>query len=177
MQARVGGDTGRALLRDDLSTPHRQILEPPAGYAPIRTPSRKLMATPTPLVTGFRIGDTPARDAYGVPATPGELQHGVGGAAGANAELPFVKSEDLQYFGKLLEAPVRAGALRGGPRDMAAPPAPLPLQKEGAPELSPEEVKERTIMTLLLKIKNGTPPQRKAAMRQVRLLLLLPLGC
>ena len=33
--------------------------------------------------------------------------------------------------------------------------------------LSPEEAKERRIMKLLLKIKNGTPPMRKAALRQV----------
>lgn len=33
--------------------------------------------------------------------------------------------------------------------------------------LSPEEQKERRIMKLLLKIKNGTPPMRKAALRQV----------
>jgi hypothetical protein len=69
------------------------------------------MATPTPLggATGFRIGDTPARDAYGVPATPGELQHAAGAGA---ADLPYVKSEDLQYFGKLLEAEVRRRRVR-----------------------------------------------------------------
>eukprot|EP00823_Brevimastigomonas_motovehiculus_P006008 TRINITY_DN4719_c0_g2_i1.p1 TRINITY_DN4719_c0_g2~~TRINITY_DN4719_c0_g2_i1.p1 ORF type:complete len:1277 (-),score=331.96 TRINITY_DN4719_c0_g2_i1:221-3850(-) len=33
--------------------------------------------------------------------------------------------------------------------------------------LSPEELKERTIMTLLLKVKNGNPPQRKSALRQL----------
>lgn len=33
--------------------------------------------------------------------------------------------------------------------------------------LSPEELKERKIMTLLLKIKNGTPPMRKSALRQI----------
>ena len=34
-------------------------------------------------------------------------------------------------------------------------------------ELSVEEAKERKIMKLLLKVKNGTPPQRKAALRQL----------
>ena len=34
-------------------------------------------------------------------------------------------------------------------------------------ELSVEELKERKIMKLLLKVKNGTPPQRKAALRQL----------
>lgn len=33
--------------------------------------------------------------------------------------------------------------------------------------LSPEERKERRIMQLLLKIKNGTPPMRKSALRQI----------
>lgn len=33
--------------------------------------------------------------------------------------------------------------------------------------LPPEEAKERKIMKLLLKIKNGTPPMRKAALRQI----------
>lgn len=33
--------------------------------------------------------------------------------------------------------------------------------------LSPEEQKDRRIMKLLLKIKNGTPPMRKAALRQI----------
>ena len=33
--------------------------------------------------------------------------------------------------------------------------------------LGPEEQKERKIMKLLLKIKNGTPPMRKAALRQI----------
>lgn len=34
-------------------------------------------------------------------------------------------------------------------------------------ELSVEEAKERKIMKLLLKVKNGTPPQRKSALRQL----------
>lgn len=33
--------------------------------------------------------------------------------------------------------------------------------------MSPEEQKDRKIMKLLLKIKNGTPPMRKAALRQI----------
>ena len=33
--------------------------------------------------------------------------------------------------------------------------------------MSAEEQKERRIMKLLLKIKNGTPPMRKAALRQI----------
>ena len=50
--------------------------------------------------------------------------------------LPMMKPDDMQYFDKLLDE----------------------VDEEA---LSPEEQKERKIMKLLLKIKNGTPPMRK----------------
>ena len=56
--------------------------------------------------------------------------------------LPLLKPDDMQYFDKLL----------------------VDVDEES---LSPEEQKERKIMKLLLKIKNGTPPMRKAALRQI----------
>lgn len=56
--------------------------------------------------------------------------------------LPLMKPEDAQYFDKLF----------------------LDVDEEA---LSPDEQKERKIMKLLLKIKNGTPPMRKAALRQM----------
>lgn len=56
--------------------------------------------------------------------------------------LPFLKPDDIQYFDKLL----------------------VDVDED---TLSPEEQKERKIMKLLLKIKNGTPPMRKSALRQV----------
>lgn len=57
-------------------------------------------------------------------------------------DLQFFKPEDMAYFGKLTN---------------------------GADEntLSVEELKERKIMRLLLKVKNGTPPMRKTALRQL----------
>ncbi|KAI0400516.1 armadillo-type protein [Xylaria palmicola] len=57
-------------------------------------------------------------------------------------ELQFFKQEDMAYFGKLAD---------------------------GSDEnsLSVDELKERKIMRLLLKIKNGTPPMRKTALRQL----------
>lgn len=58
------------------------------------------------------------------------------------ADLPFSKPEDVQFFGKLLD-------------------------DKDEDQLSPEEQKERRIMKLLLKVKNGTPPQRKTALRQL----------
>ncbi|KAK1389774.1 hypothetical protein POM88_017952 [Heracleum sosnowskyi] len=56
--------------------------------------------------------------------------------------LPFMKPEDYKYFGAL-------------------------LNEDDEEELSPNEQKERKIMKLLLKVKNGTPPQRKTALRQL----------
>ncbi|CAH1995277.1 unnamed protein product [Acanthoscelides obtectus] len=118
---------------DAMFPPGYKILPPPAGYIPIRTPARKLTATPTPLVgntpTGFFIQTEDKSSKY-LDAQP----------KGQN--LPFMKPEDAQYFDKLL----------------------VDVDEEA---LSPEEQKERKIMKLLLKIKNGTPPMRKAALRQI----------
>ncbi|EEY69696.1 splicing factor 3B subunit 1 [Phytophthora infestans T30-4] len=112
-----------------------KILDPPASYVPIRTPSRKLLATPTPMgqTPGFAMQATPAREDYGVP---------VGTPSGGDGTMPFIKPEDYQYFGKLMDE----------------------VDEEN---LDPEAAKERKIMRLLLKIKNGTPPQRKTALRQL----------
>jgi len=110
-----------------------QILIPPDSYKPIRTPSRKLLMTPTPFgEEGFFIPlDTPGLKEYDVPPTPAE------------SGLPaFQKAEDEKFFGKLLEDVDES-------------------------TLSPQEAKERRIMKLLLKIKNGTPPQRKTALRTI----------
>ncbi|KAK9834053.1 hypothetical protein WJX81_006031 [Elliptochloris bilobata] len=115
---------------DAMLPPGYRVLEPPAGYQPINTPARKLMATPTPL------GGTPL---YGIP----EEERGQKFDVPVELEgLPELKPEDHQYFGKLLKE----------------------VEDE---DLSVEELKERKIMKLLLKVKNGTPPQRKAALRQL----------
>ncbi|XP_076460472.1 splicing factor 3B subunit 1-like isoform X1 [Babylonia areolata] len=130
-------ERNRPLSDDDLDTmfpPGYKVLQPPAGYVPIRTPARKLIATPTPLVgvggtpTGFRM-QTPDHKTGVVDMQP-------------KGNLPMMKPDDMQYFDKLL----------------------VEVDEE---TLSPEEQKERKIMKLLLKIKNGTPPMRKAALRQI----------
>ncbi|KAJ1729808.1 U2 snRNP component prp10 [Coemansia sp. Benny D160-2] len=109
------------------------ILEPPASYMPIRTPSRKLMATPAPLhgADGFHFGEETKHPEI---ALPSEIP-GVGA-------LPFFKQDDMQFFGKLLDG-----------------------QTED--DLDADEKRERHVLRLLLKIKNGAPPMRKAAMRQI----------
>uniref|UniRef100_A0A7S0DZM5 Splicing factor 3B subunit 1 domain-containing protein n=1 Tax=Hanusia phi TaxID=3032 RepID=A0A7S0DZM5_9CRYP len=107
-----------------------EILEPPASYKPLQTPSRKLLATPTPGGTpAYQIPAEKPKDAYSVPPTP--------------ADLPFVKPEDYQFFAPLLDETIDED------------------------ELSKDEGNERKIMKLLLKVKNGTPPMRKQALRQI----------
>ena len=41
------------------------------------------------------------------------------------------------------------------------------MEEKDESEMSKEEAGERRIMKLLLKIKNGTPPMRKQALRQI----------
>jgi splicing factor 3B subunit 1 len=55
---------------DQMFPPGYKVLQPPAGYIPIRTPARKLTATPTPMAgmtpTGFYMQpDTPGGDRSG----------------------------------------------------------------------------------------------------------------
>ncbi|XP_065839937.1 splicing factor 3B subunit 1-like isoform X2 [Oscarella lobularis] len=112
-----------------LPTEGYKVLDPPGNYHPIRTPARKLTATPTPIgLGGFQI----QADDRAVK----QMDDQAGGS------LPLIKPEDAQYFGKLM--------VDVDENDLAA-----------------EELKERKIMKLLLKIKNGTPPMRKSALRQV----------
>ncbi|KAJ9528357.1 hypothetical protein QJQ45_014336 [Haematococcus lacustris] len=106
-----------------------KVMVPPANYKPIIDPSKKLMQTPTPMMTPF----------YSIPEENNQLKKDLPVAAEG---LPEMKPEDMAYFAKL-------------------------LQDVDEAELSIEEAKERKIMKLLLKVKNGTPPQRKSALRQL----------
>ncbi|KAF2266074.1 ARM repeat-containing protein [Lojkania enalia] len=102
-------------------------------------------------------GYEPVRKAVGVPALPVGYNGYMVPEADANSsllgkqlpteipgvgDLQFFKAEDMKYFGKLVD---------------------------GADEndMTVEELKERKIMRLLLKVKNGTPPMRKTALRQL----------
>ena len=127
-------ERNRPLTDEELDAMFPQegykILDPPASYVPIRTPARKLLATPTPMGTPL----------YAIPEENRGQQFDV--PKEAPGGLPFMKPEDYQYFGAL-------------------------LNEEDEEQLSPEEQKERKIMKLLLKVKNGTPPQRKTALRQL----------
>jgi splicing factor 3B subunit 1 len=128
-------DRNRPMTDEELDSMFPQegyiVLEPPATYQPIRTPARRLAATPTPMA-GTPLYQLPAEDSgqtYDLPPTPG-------------GSLPPLKQDDYQFFEKL-------------------------LVEEDEDALDPEEAKKRKIMKLLLKIKNGTPPMRKTALRQI----------
>jgi hypothetical protein len=89
-------ERNRPLTDDDLDgmfpPQGYKILKPPDAYVPIRTPARKLMATPTPGP-----GQTPL---YGLPQEQRNLQQDM---PATPAGLPFVKPEDYQYFAPLLK--------------------------------------------------------------------------
>ncbi|CDZ97761.1 arm repeat-containing protein [Phaffia rhodozyma] len=115
------------------------IVEPPPGYAPVR--SSKLGAIPVNN-TGFMMQDEAAAKAA-VDAAGG-YAHDVPTEIAGIGSLQFLKAEDQEYFKDVLK----------GADD-----------EDGT--LTVEELKERKIMRLLLKIKNGTPPVRKSALRQI----------
>ena len=114
------------------------IVTPPPGYAPAVRPP-KLAPPSSTEIGGFQIQES--SDAAAAAAAAGlapELPTEIPGVG----NLAFFKPEDAQYFAKI-------------------------LKEEDETELSVDEMKERKIMRLLLKIKNGTPPVRKTALRQI----------
>ena len=118
------------------------IVPVPDDYRPAPTIRKMVPAQPS---DGFMMQED--SDAARARASAGGLQgtteqteiEGIG-------TLQFLKPEDTQYFAKVLGE-------GGGEKDDVA--------------YSLDELKERKIMRLLLKIKNGTPPVRKTALRQI----------
>jgi len=110
------------------------ILEPPAGYAPLRHPAKRPTATPT-ADGGFVMQDISYTETKKMAEQLPTDIPGVG-------ELDHFKESDMKYFGKLLDGADDA-------------------------ELSHAELKERKILRLLLKMKNGTPQLRKSALRML----------
>ncbi|KAK9899151.1 ARM repeat-containing protein [Cystobasidium minutum MCA 4210] len=121
-----------------LPTEGYEIVTPPPGYEPTRAPSQKLQGAPTPAGSGGFMMQEEMSSAAAAGLAP-ELPTDIAGVG----ELAFFKAEDAAYFSKILK----------------------PEEDEGS--LSVEELKERKIMRLLLKIKNGAPPMRKSALRQI----------
>lgn len=127
---------------DEILPSGYKIIPPPEDYQPVRIAANRVIApseTPTPMPGPLAS-----------PRTGFYLQKEENYLASSKkildlepkGNLPPLKQEDLQYFDELL-ADVDEDS--------------LPAEKQ----------KERKILRLLLKIKNGTPPVRKAALRQI----------
>jgi splicing factor 3B subunit 1 len=82
-----------------------------------------------------------AMGGFHIQSTPSREEYGIG-ATPSETNLPFIAPEDEKFFKELL----------------------APVDED---QLSPDEAKRLKIMRLLLKIKKGTPPQRKTALRQI----------
>ncbi|KIW68849.1 hypothetical protein PV04_04769 [Phialophora macrospora] len=121
-----------------LPTEGYTILEPPPGYEPVRHLARKAMPTPAQVASSAGFGGFMMQE----PENPRMMGKQLPTEIPGVGDLQFLKAEDMTYFGKLVD---------------------------GADEnaMSVEELKERKIMRLLLKVKNGTPPMRKTALRQL----------
>lgn len=127
---------------DDILPPGYKIVPPPEDYQPVRIASSRVLepsATPTPLPGPLA---TPQTGFY----IQKEENFVTASKKIVDLEpkgnLPALKPEDLQYFDELL----------------------ADVDEESLPA---EKQKERKIMRLLLKIKNGTPPVRKVALRHI----------
>lgn len=120
-----------------------KILEPPLGYkrsAQALAAASSLLATPTPV--GFTPGFAMASGTTGMTEGYGIPATPSEFVDSSGNTLPFIRQEDEQFFGKLYD-------------DI------------DETTLSINEIKERKFLRLILKIKNGTPSQRKTSMRHI----------
>lgn len=116
-------------------------LFPSTGYKILDPPASYIpviSANRKLLATPTPLSGTPA---FAIMQTPARESYAIPPTPSETA-MPLIKPEDYQYFGKLLD-------------------------ETDDDDLPLDELKERKIMRLLLKIKNGTPPQRKTALRQI----------
>lgn len=117
-----------------------EALLPREGYAILEPPASYVPVTPS-----RKLAATPASGDLG-----GFQMHESLMAASASAmnlqpadeDLPAIKPEDYQYFSKLMES-------------------------KADDQMTIEEAKERKILKLLLRIKNGTPQMRRQSLRQI----------
>jgi len=112
---------------------------PKEGYKVLDAP-----ADYAPIRTPARkfVAQTPTPGGFMIQEDQNPTTNQVGMLTASTPNLPPIKQEDLPYFDKL-------------------------LQPEDEKTMTPEEAKERKIMKLLLKVKNGTPQMRKQALRQI----------
>ena len=131
-------ERNRPLTDDDLDA-----MFPPTGYKILKPPDSYVPISPP----ARKLLETPTPAGGG--STPlytmpdGSRHVAAAGHAAHARQPPLVKPEDYQYF------------------------APLLKEDEELLDLTPDEARERKIMQLLLKVKNGTPPMRKQALRQI----------
>ncbi|KZT53002.1 small nuclear ribonucleo protein [Calocera cornea HHB12733] len=126
-----------------MSDEELDVLLPPSGYVIVTPPpGYERVAPPKNMSTplgGFQIQEEGSAATAAIAAALGpEAPTEIPGVG----NLAFFKPEDATYFSKI-------------------------LKEEDETEMTVEELKERKIMRLLLKIKNGTPPVRKTALRQI----------
>jgi splicing factor 3B subunit 1 len=117
-----------------------KILEPPPGYEPTRYAARRVAGAVNIPTTNLGFGGFMMQEPENNQSILAkQLPTDI---PGIGAELQFIKESDMKYFGKLMD----------GSDDTT---------------LTLAELKERKIMRLLLKVKNGTPSMRKAALRSL----------
>ncbi|KAJ5089677.1 splicing factor 3B subunit 1 [Penicillium argentinense] len=133
-----GQDEDDEMLNQLLPSEGYKILDPPPGYEPIRTHARKMMTAPMPVNAASGVGGFMMQQPESIRSMGKDLPTDIPGVG----DLQFFKPEDMAYFGKLFEDTDES-------------------------TMSVEEMKERKIMRLIIKVKNGTPPMRKTALRQL----------
>lgn len=123
-----------------LPTEGYAVLEAPSGYVPLRTPSRKLTATPTSSTRGFMMG---------IESTPGLGLIQTSSLSGISQDdvISLLKPDDYPFFSKIVTT--------------------NEVDLETSEDLSVDTIRELKLLKLLIRIKNGTPPMRRSAMRQI----------
>jgi splicing factor 3B subunit 1 len=114
-----------------------QIL-PKEGYVILEPPADYKPLKSTRVAITPIGGETPY---YSIPEEIKGETYGIV-TASLGPDMPELKQDDMKYFSKLFE-------------------------EKDEDQMTDFEKKERRIMTLLLKIKNGTPPMRKQALRYI----------
>lgn len=141
-QAAVPVRTTQDVLRGSVALTDTDLdkLLPSEGYKVLEFPA----GYKQPVIPGTNAIGEPSQSSGGFmmqePVDPRAIAKDLPSQIPGVGDLAFFKEEDMKYFGKLAEA-------------------------VDENELSVDELKQRKIMRLLLKVKNGTPPMRKAALR------------
>ena len=143
----IGVDPRNKYMTDDelndlLPKTGYEIVKPPADYKPQRVTRDFLSANNAPSDYASTKSGQKAGGQGGTEMSTTNLHSGGGKSLfiseRTSEDMPAMREDDLAYFGSLL--------------------------KEES-ELTTFELRERKVLTLLLKIKNGTPPIRKNAMK------------